>query len=216
MGEPLPTFDVAFAGGSPDSRTRKSRLGAPGPICYPRDMPKGRAPDPPFAVEALRHADALHHFARYLTRESVAAEDLVQETFARCFSARAQFTEGSNLRAWMFRILRNAFIDGRRRSRNNPGRRGIDAEDASDDDLRDGDRLRGDVEIDRLRGLVAEDIEAALMSLSADARLVVLMDLEGFTELEMANVMECPPGTVKSRLFRARGILRERLKDYAR
>jgi RNA polymerase sigma factor (sigma-70 family) len=170
MGERLPTFDLAFAEALPDSRPRNSGLGAPGSICYPRGMSKGRAPDPPFAVEALRHADALHHFARYLTRESVAAEELVQETFARCFSARAQFTEGSNLRAWRFRILRNAFTDGRRRSRNNPGRRGIDAEDASDDDLRDGDRLRGDVEIDRLRGLVAEDIEAALMSLSADAR----------------------------------------------
>jgi len=94
--------------------------------------------------------------------------------------------------------------------------RALDPEEASNEDLWHGAPLRGDVEMGRLRNLVAQDIEAALKTLSADARLVVLMDLEGFSEAEMATVLGCRPGTVKSRLSRARGALRERLKDYAR
>jgi RNA polymerase sigma-70 factor (ECF subfamily) len=193
-----------------------SPLCAADAICYGVAMPNGAAPDPLFTAEALRHADALHHFAWYLCRDAVAAEDLVQETFARCFSAQSKFARGTNLKAWLCRILRNAFIDGRRRSRNNPVQRVLDAEDASDEDLSQDAMLRGDIEIDRLRRIVAEDIEAALKQLSPDARMVVLMDLEGFTEAEMANVLGCAAGTVKSRLSRARRVLRECLKDYAR
>jgi RNA polymerase sigma-70 factor (ECF subfamily) len=207
-------LDLANVDASSSGTT--SSLCAADVICYGLAMPNGAPPDPLFSAEALRHADALHHFAWYLCRDAVTAEDLVQETFARCFSARSRFTPGTNLKAFLFRILRNAFIDGRRRSRNNPVQRALDAEDVSDEDLSHDSKLRGDIEIDRLRGLVAEDIEAALKQLSPDARLAVLMDLEGFSEAEMASVLGCPAGTVKSRLSRARRVLRERLKDYAR
>jgi RNA polymerase sigma-70 factor (ECF subfamily) len=177
---------------------------------------EGPAANVSLAAEALAHLDALHQFARYLAREPSLAEDLVQETFAKCLAAEHQFVRGSNVKAWLFRILRNAFVDARRRSKRSPVGGGFDLEAASDEDAGGTDPLRGDIEIDRLRGLVAADIEAALDSLSEDARTVVLLDVEGFTEAEMADVMACAPGTIKSRLARARAVLRTRLKEYAR
>jgi RNA polymerase sigma-70 factor (ECF subfamily) len=166
-----------------------------------------------FGAELLGHADALYNFARYLTRDAALADDLVQDAFARALDAEAQFAAGSNLKAWLFRILRNAFLDRRRRERKSPVEYREDTEDTEDPR---GAWLRGDIEIDRLRAFVVNDIEAALTRLSDDARAVVLLDLEGFTETEIAKVMDTAIGTVKSRLARARASLREALQEYAK
>ena len=163
--------------------------------------------------EALAHADALYNLARYLTGRDAEAEDLVQETYARALGAADRFTAGTNLKAWLFRILRNAFLDSARRRRREPTRDTRDPEDVAGAPHLDG-ALRGDAELDRLRTVVGEEIEEALMTLSEDARTVVLLDLEGLGEAEIADVLGCAPGTVKSRLSRARAALRERLRDY--
>ncbi len=164
--------------------------------------------------DALRYADALFHLARHLTGDGAEAEDLVQETYARAYQAWSRLEPGSDIRAWLFRILRNAFVSSRRADRRHPTiaiDEGDELPDATSDEY-----VRGDLELDRLRHVVAREIEAALATLSPEARMIVLLDLEGFTESELAVVMGCPPGTVKSRLSRARARLRRCLAHYAR
>jgi RNA polymerase sigma-70 factor (ECF subfamily) len=165
--------------------------------------------------EALAYADTLYNLARYLTRNATDAEDLVQETYARALRSASQFTPGTNLKAWLFRILRNTFISLYRRQLHDPMVGGLDTVNPNRRDAVEGEWLRGDLELDRLRAVVGGEIEQALMSLSEDARTVVLLDLEGLSEQEIAGAMGCAAGTVKSRLSRARAALRHRLSDYA-
>jgi RNA polymerase sigma-70 factor (ECF subfamily) len=163
--------------------------------------------------DALEHLDSLYNVARHLTGNDEEAEDLVQETFTRALGAESSFTPG-NLRAWLFRILRNAYVDRRRRARTTP-RGDADAEVESAESAPFARQpLFGDAELEALRGVVAEQIEDALRSLSEPARTVVLLDLEGFTEPEIAEVLGCAQGTVKSRLARAREALRQKLQAY--
>ena len=168
------------------------------------------------ANQALAYVDVLHNLARYLTGNETDAEDLVQETYARALRAERQFTPGTNLKAWLFRILRNTFLSSYRRRRNDPTVGGLDTVGAEAESPVASDWLLGDVELDRLRKVVADEIESALMTLSEESRTVILLDLEGLTEVEVADVVGCAVGTVKSRLSRARAALRLKLKDYAR
>jgi RNA polymerase sigma-70 factor (ECF subfamily) len=164
--------------------------------------------------QALAHADALFNLARYLTGNDSDGADLVQETYARALGAAGQF-DGRNLKAWLCKILRNAFIDLHRRKKHDPTRGGLDTRSDLDGPV-DADLLREDLGLEQLRNVLAADLEAALMTLSEDARAIILLDLEGLTEVEVADVIGCAVGTVKSRLSRARLMLRRRLKDYAR
>ena len=163
------------------------------------------------APEALAHVDRLYNLGRRLTGNDADAEELVQETYVRALAGARSFG-GGNLKAWLFKILRNTFVDLRRRVRAAPASEDL-ADVAAGDDA---PLLRDDLELERLRRLVGEEIEAALASLSDEARTIVLLDVEGFSESEVADVLGCPVGTVKSRLSRARRSLRQKLKDYAR
>ncbi len=165
-------------------------------------------------ADALAHADALYSFARRLAGNGSDAQDLVQETYARALEAWDPGAPPTRLAAWLFRILRNAHLDRRRRDGRSPLQSDGDLDEASAQD--DDAWLRSDFELEAMRRLVSDEIEAALSCLTEDARAVILLDLEGFTESEVAEVLGCAVGTVKSRLARAREALRRRLAEYAR
>jgi RNA polymerase sigma-70 factor (ECF subfamily) len=161
---------------------------------------------------ALAHADALYRLALHLARNPADAEDLVQETFVRALRAWGGFAGGTDLRAWLLRILRNTFLDRERSARRHPVEGGLD-EAAAGADLA-GET--GDREPEQLRRLLATDVQEALRELPEEVRTLVLLDLEGLSEAELSLVLGCPAGTVKSRLWRARARLRRRLADYRR
>lgn len=167
----------------------------------------------PLPAEALSHLDALYNLARWLVRDPVEAEDLVQETYLRAVRAAHQFQPGTNLRAWLFQILRNTFFTQYKRKRREP--------ELMDPEILDRmPHTSGTVGIEaRMTGLpdgtARLDLEAALNLLPDEYRAVVLLaDVEDFGMGEIAAIMGCPVGTVKSRLFRARGILKRLLRDY--
>ena len=177
--------------------------------------PRARAPER--AKETLVHADALYNLARYLTRDPDDAEDLVQETYERALRAWDRREPDTNVKAWLFRILRNAFISRYRQEQRRPALELYDTTEQAPEEAMDegAGSTQGGAEPEQLRRLVSGDIEAALQTLSDDARTVILLDLEGFTESEVAQVLDCAVGTVKSRLNRARAALRVKLADYA-
>jgi RNA polymerase sigma-70 factor (ECF subfamily) len=162
---------------------------------------------------SLAHLDALYNHARHLTGSDADADELVQETYARAL-ARADSFVGGNLKAWLFKILRNTFVDGYRRRQHAAHTPAADA--GLSDGAAEEPTLLDDAELGRLRRVVGSEIEAALASVAPEARAIILLEVEGFTEPEIAEVLDCPVGTVKSRLSRARALLREKLKDYGR
>lgn len=177
-------------------------------------MPRSPTDGGALAREAIAHVDALYRLARRLTGNGRDAEDLVQETYVRALDALDRFEPGTDLRAWLMRILRNAHVSAWRRARGGP--RPLEPGEAEDLAEPQDALLRGDAELEQMRGVVAGEIEKALAALGDDARTLVLLQVEGLTDREMAEVMGWPVGTVKSRLFRARAALRDRLAGYGR
>ncbi|MDO5645418.1 MAG: sigma-70 family RNA polymerase sigma factor [Dermabacter sp.] len=172
-----------------------------------------------FEAEALSHIDALYGGALRLARHQQDAEDLVQETYAKAFRSRERFRAGTNMRAWLFRIMHNTFISTYRAKQRRPKESG--AETIEDWQLaraasHESTGLRS-AETEALQALPDGDIQAALGDLREDYReAVYLADVEGFSYKEIAEIMGTPIGTVMSRLHRGRALLRESLADYAR
>jgi len=163
--------------------------------------------DGEFQRDALQHLNALYNFAIYLTRNQPDAEDLVQETYLRAFRFSHRFAPGTHLRAWMFQIMRNTFLTFYRRQTRELA--------VLDKDAVDGHDEAWDAEVPVASTATAVDLERAIAALPEDFRSVLLLaDLEGFTLGDIAEIMDTPVGTVKSRLFRARRLVRRRLRDY--
>lgn len=162
-----------------------------------------------FRGEALQHLDALYNFAVYLTRKPAEAEDLVQETYLRALRFSHRFQPGTHLRAWLFQILRNTFLTFYRlREREAP---------LAEDGVPDWDTPMFHEAPDDDPGVLEAhtDLDRALRKLPEEFRTVLLLaEVEGLPLEEVAFVMACPVGTVKSRIFRAKERLRALLRDY--
>ncbi|MDO5720527.1 MAG: sigma-70 family RNA polymerase sigma factor [Actinomycetaceae bacterium] len=172
-----------------------------------------------FEEEALPLLDQLYGAAMRMTRNTQDAEDLLQDTYARAFSSFHTFKPGTNLKAWMYRILKNTFINTYRKKQRRP----LQSDDDTVEDWQlyeasqhDATGLRS-AEAEALDALPNETVQAALEALPDEYREAVLLaDVEGFSYKEIAQIMDTPVGTVMSRIHRGRARLRKSLAEYAR
>jgi len=172
-----------------------------------------------FEKDALSYLDALYRTGLRMTRSEADAEDLVQETYIRAFRHRDQFTTGTNLKAWLFRILTNTFINSYRRKATQPETTELDAIEETTLHRHMAQApasSASEPEREVLDNMVDTEVKQALEDLPERFRTVVLLDVEGFSYREIAEMLDIPIGTVMSRLHRARRSLQKRLYDLAR
>ena len=178
------------------------------------DLEKNRV----FDKEFMPHIDSMYNFAFRLTNDEDDANDLVQDTYLKAFRFINSFSQGTNAKAWLFRILKNSFINDFRKKSKEPAK--VDYQDVettynSEEDAETNQTV--DLRVESVQDLIGDEIANALNALPVDFRTVIILcDVEGFTYEEMAKILDIPIGTVRSRLHRARMLLKEKLKSYAK
>ena len=170
-----------------------------------------------FEVEFLPQIDALYNFAFHLTFDEDDANDLVQETYLKAFRFIDSYEAGTNAKAWLFKILKNAFINHYRKKAKRPNR--VDYEEIvtfqnAENDTNFSSYM--DLREEMFQGMMGDEVTNAINSLPVDFRTVILLcDIEGFKYEEISKIIDIPIGTVRSRLHRARNMLKEKLATYA-
>lgn len=170
-----------------------------------------------FEQEFLPHADALNTFAYHLTYNDADASDLVQEAYLKAYRFIDKYEVGSNAKAWLFKILKNAFINNYRKKSKRPTK--VDYEEIIS--YHDGENDTNyasymDLREEMFQHMMGDEVTNAINALAVDFRTVILLcDIEGFTYEEISKIIDIPIGTVRSRLHRARNMLKATLNEYA-
>jgi RNA polymerase sigma-70 factor (ECF subfamily) len=169
-----------------------------------------------FEEEFMPHIDSMYNFAYRLTFDEDDAKDLVQDTYLKAYRFITSFQAGTNAKAWLFRILKNSFINDFRKKSKQPAK--VDYQDVENfynsDEV--DEKITIDLRVDTVQDMIGDEVSTALNSLDVDFRTVIILcDLEGFTYEEMAKILDIPIGTVRSRLHRARNLLKDKLRNYA-
>jgi RNA polymerase sigma-70 factor (ECF subfamily) len=172
-----------------------------------------------FEAAAMPFVDALYNTAYRMTRNPEDAEDLVQETYLKAYRYYDKFEEGTNFKAWLFKIMKNTFINNYRKRQQAPVLSDFaDIEESFETQVsEDTSRQLKNPEEELLENVLDQDVQRALDQLPPDYRMVVLLaDLEGFAYKEIADILEVPVGTVMSRLYRGRRLLEAAMLEFAR
>ncbi|MEQ6121101.1 sigma-70 family RNA polymerase sigma factor [Reichenbachiella sp. MALMAid0571] len=169
-----------------------------------------------FDNEFMPHIDAMYNFAFRLTHDEDDAKDLIQDTFLKSYRFINSFQKGTNAKAWLFRILKNSFINDFRKKSKEPAKVDYQEVEGYYNSEKANSNITTDLRIDTIKDMMGDEISNALNSLAVDFRTVIILcDVEGFTYEEMAKILDIPIGTVRSRLHRARNLLKEKLQSYA-
>ncbi|MEO1022078.1 MAG: sigma-70 family RNA polymerase sigma factor [Bacteroidota bacterium] len=169
-----------------------------------------------FNEEIIPHLDALYNFGLRLTTDPSDAEDLVQDTIVKAYRFFSSYEKGTNAKAWLFRILKNSFINNYRKVSKKPTEVDFDEVSSYYESVRAERTETSDLEDLMYRELMDDNLSKALSKLPEDFRTVVLLcDVEGYTYEEIANMLDVPIGTIRSRLHRGRNLLKTELAEYA-
>ena len=169
-----------------------------------------------FELEFLPHIHSIYNFAYRITFDEDDAKDLVQETYLKSFRFIDSFDKGTNAKAWLFRILKNSFINEFRKKNKEPVKIDYQEVEAFYNSDEVNHMITSNLQVEAVKEMIGDEVSIALNSLEVDFRTVIILcDIEGFSYEEMALILDVPIGTIRSRLHRARNLLREKLKKYA-